>query len=326
MKINKLFLGDALKELSKKKNHNKQLEERRRSEVLGKIPEYEQLESSLAATVTDTISSLLDKSGVLDIGAAFEKNHAIQQQMRELLEKNGFPADYLNPIYTCSKCKDTGNTGYEWCECLCRITNEMASAELNENAPLKRSTFEKFSLDRYSDIADEKDTSPKRIMERNLEYCKKFAEDFNGKGNGVFMMGGTGLGKTHLSLGIANKVIEKGFCVVYGSVPELIRKIQNEQFNGADGDTLSLAVSSDLLILDDLGAENSTDWCVSMLYEIINTRQNHNLPTIINTNLTLYELKGKYQDRLSSRMMSMKTLCFIGNDNRVALSENYGGA
>lgn len=326
MRINKIYLDDALKELSDRRSRNKQLEEHRHSEVLKKLPEYEQLERTLALNMSNAISSMLDKgSENAGVGIALKQNQTIQQQMTELLEKNGYPADYLDPIYTCRKCKDTGNTGYEWCECLCRLTNEMAAAELNENAPLARSSFDNFDLGRYPDTADENDASPRVIMQRNLEYCEKFADDFNGKGKGILMIGNTGLGKTHLSLAIANKVIEKGFCVVYGSVPELIRKIQNEQFNKAEGDTLSLATSGDLLILDDLGAENSTDWCVSMLYEIINTRQNHRLPIIINTNLTPYELKEKYQDRLSSRMFSMKVLCFIGNDNRVALSENFDG-
>lgn len=325
MKINKLYLDDALNELSIRKHRNMQHEESRRSEVFKKIPEYKQLEMSLAATMTDTVSSLFNNNADTNINAIFEKNRNIQRRMRELLENNGYPADYLDPIYTCSKCRDTGNTGHEWCECLCRLTNEMAAAALNENAPLSRSRFDNFDLGHYPDTADETDTSPRDTMKKNLEDCEKFAENFSGKGNGILMIGDTGLGKTHLSLSIANIVIKKGFCVVYSSVPELIRKIQNEQFNRADGDTLSLAVSSDLLILDDLGAENSTDWCVSMLYEIINTRQNHRLPLIINTNLTPYELSERYQDRLSSRMLSMKIMSFVGSDNRVELSENYNG-
>lgn len=323
MRINKLYLNDALNELSIRRHRNMQHEENRRSEVFEKIPEYKQLEMSLAATMTDAVSSLFNNNANTNIDVIFEKNRDVQKHMRELLENNGYPADYLDPIYTCSKCKDTGNTGHEWCECMCRLTNEMAAADLNENAPLSRSRFDNFDLSHYPDTADGADASPRETMQKNLEGCKKFADNFSGKESGILMIGETGLGKTHLSLSIANKVIEKGFCVAYSSVPELIRKIQNEQFNRADGDTLSLAVSSDLLILDDLGAENSSDWCVSMLYEIINTRQNHRLPIIINTNLNPYELSERYQDRLSSRMLSMKIMSFVGSDNRVELSENY---
>ena len=325
MKINKQYIDDAFNELSARKHRNKQIEDNRRSEVYKKIPEYNKLEVSLAATMSDAVSSLFGSPDA-DIEAVFVKNRDIQTRMKELLESNGFPADYLDPIYTCPKCKDTGNTGNEWCECICRISNEFAAAELNRNAPLSRSRFDNFSLEHYPEKDDANNTSPREIMKQNLEACKQFARDFNGNGNGLCMIGATGLGKTHLSLSIANAVIENGFCVVYVSVPELIRKIQDEQINKKTDTTMSLVLSSDLLILDDLGAENnSSDWNISLLYEIINTRQNHSLPMIINTNLSPRQLKEIYHDRLSSRMISMKTLLFFGNDNRVKLSENFGG-
>lgn len=327
MRLNKLYFDNALKELADRRAENSELEDRRKAEIAEKLPEYQTLQAALADTVSDVMNSIIGKPESGDVSPAFEKNLEIQRQMKELLENNGYPADYLDPIHTCKKCEDTGSVGNEWCECLCKITNKMAAEELNKNAPLDRSTFERFDITRYTDKTDKDNpVSPRDIMQKNLEYCKKFAENFGGSGAGIFMLGGTGLGKTHLSLSIANKLLENGFCVVYGSVPELIRKIQNEQFNRADGDTMSLAESCDLLILDDLGAENSTDWCVSMLYEIINTRQNRRLPMIINTNLDLDDLKVKYHDRLSSRMFSMKIMLFSGNDNRVEFSESFGGA
>ena len=325
MRLNKLYLDKALNELSAKRERNIALEEKRRSEVYEKIPEYKKLEAALAATMTDTLSVLFNSSTDSDIEVIFKENRDIQERMKALLENNGFPADYLDPIYSCAKCKDKGNTGYEWCECLCRLTNDLAAAELNKNAPLSRSRFDNFDVGHYPERDETKNASPREIMQKNLEACEQFAEDFNGSGTGIFMIGATGLGKTHLSLGIANAVIEKGFCVVYISVPELIRKLLDE-INKKEDTTMSLILSCDLLILDDLGAENSSDWCISTLYEIINTRQNHSLPMIINTNLSPRQLKEIYHDRLSSRMMSMKTLLFFGNDNRVRLSENFGGA
>lgn len=325
MRVNKIFLEAAQKELAGRRKKNLELEARRRGEILAKLPEYEKLEQSLAATMRDAVNTIINNSSGDKIEGIFKNNHAIRKQMDELLESRGYPADYLDGVYTCKICKDTGNTGSEWCECLCRITNEMAAAELNANAPLDKCGFNNFDLTRYPEEPVGDVDNPREMMRGNYEYCKKFAEGFTDRGSGILMIGETGLGKTHLSLSIASALIEKGFCVAYGSVPELVRKIQNEQFGRAEGDTLSLATDSDLLILDDLGSENSTDWCLSMLYEIINTRQNRRLPLIINTNLDFDELTARYQDRLSSRMFSMKILFFSGKDNRVEFSENFEG-
>lgn len=326
MRVNKIYLDAAQKALADRRKMNHELEERRRAEILAKLPEYERLEQSLAATMSDAVNTIINKSSVDGVEDIFKKNHAIRKQMDELLENGGFPSDYLDSIYSCKVCKDTGNAGNEWCECLCRLTTELAAAELNASTPLDKCSFNNFDLTRYPDEPDGELGSLHEMMRMNYEYCKRFAEGFDVKGSGILMIGETGLGKTHLSLSIANALIQKGFCVAYGSVPELVRKIQNEQFGRAEGDTLSLVMDSDLLILDDLGSENSTDWCVSMLYEIINTRQNRRLPLIINTNLDFDELTARYQDRLSSRMFSMKILFFSGKDNRVEYSENYDGA
>lgn len=326
MRINKIYLEAALNELAERHINNKQLEKSRRNEILEKLPEYQDLENQLMQTVTDMISAVMDKSLPADeVSAnALNKNKEIQRQMDELLERNGYPADYLDPIYTCPICKDKGNTGSDWCECLYSLTNKMAAENLNENAPLDKSRFDNFDIERYSNKTDKDNTvSSRNIMQKNFEYCELFAEQFNGKGSGILMVGNTGLGKTHLSLAIANKLIENGFCVVYGSVTELIRKINSEQFDNVEGDTMSLVKSCDLLILDDLGVENKSEWNASLLYEIINTRQNKRAPMIINTNLDLDELTQCYGDRLSSRMFSMKVMFFEGTDNRVAFSENY---
>ena len=323
MRLNKIYLDEALNKLNEVRAKNTKIEANRRTEVMNKLPQYAELEQQLMHTMGQIMNLALDKSrdAVAKIDRVIDNIKQIRGQMDELLEKNGYPADYLDPIYNCKKCRDTGNTGNEWCECLCRISNEIAAAELNENAPLSRSRFDNFDLSRYPKTADDgDDASPFEIMNDNLAFCKNYADNFSEKGNGILMLGATGLGKTHLSLAIANEVLKKGFCVIYGSLPTLIKKIQNEQFNRAEGDTMTLVTSADLLILDDLGAENNTDWAVSALYEIINTRQNHGLQMIINTNLTAYELKERYQDRLFSRMFSMKVLFFSGNDNRMELS------
>jgi DNA replication protein DnaC len=132
-------------------------------------------------------------------------------------------------------------------------------------------------------------------MQQNFDYCKNYAKDFHLPCDGIFMIGGTGLGKTHLSLSIAREVADKGFSVVYGSVPDLIRKIKDESFGHSDeeGEVLETIKECDLLVLDDLGAEHETKYNVSTIYEIINSRINSKKPTIVSTNFSVSEIRER---------------------------------
>ncbi len=325
MPFDKKYYEIAQRRLESRVNSNKQIAENRRVEIHAKIPRYSELECELADTMTRIIGTLAERADNSEeiVQQAIQSNSLIQKEMARLLIENGYPADYLAPIYTCPKCRDKGTLDGQWCDCFKKILQQIAAENLNAASPLKLSDFSTFRLDFYSDKFDPKSEATHReIMENNLEECISFADNFNGKGKGLLLMGDTGLGKTHLSLAIANRVISKGYCVAYGSVPELIRKLNKEQYGKADGDTMTLLTECDLLILDDLGAENSTDYTVSILYEIINARQNRNIPMVINTNLDMKKIKALYQDRLYSRLFSLNVLIFAGKDNRLKAAQD----
>ncbi len=75
--------------------------------------------------------------------------------------------------------------------------------------------------------------------------------------------------------------------------------------------------NADLLVLDDMGSEFPTSFYEMVTYNIINTRINLGLPTIISTNLSLEELDKRYNDRIVSRIIgTYNILCFVGEDNR----------
>lgn len=324
MPFDKKYYEIAHRRLENRVNDNKQIAENRRIEIHTRIPRYSELECKLADTMTRIIGALAERADNSEelVQQAIQSNSLIQKEMTQLLVDNGYPANYLEPIYTCLKCRDKGTVDGQWCDCFKKILQQIAAENLNASSPLKLSDFNTFRLDFYSDKVDPNiGATHRQIMQNNLNECVSFADNFNGKGKGLLMMGGTGLGKTHLSLAIANRVIGKGFCVAYGSVPELIRKLGKEQFGKAEGDTMTLLTECDLLILDDLGAENSTDHAVSILYEIINARQNRNAPMVINTNLDMNKIQAQYQDRLYSRLFSLRVLIFLGDDNRLKAAE-----
>lgn len=318
MPINKEYIIKAREEIEKIQSDNKLLETRRHAEILQKIPRFIDLEIKLADTTSGVVSLIAANSPNIKekIKTASEENLAIQREMERLLIENGYDKNYLDQIFTCKKCGDTGVVDGEWCECLKKRAHKLAADELNKRSPLKPCTFESFNLSLYPEQSKNGD-NPHEEMKNVFQICVDFAENFKGNEKGLLLIGGTGLGKTHLSLAIAARVIEKDFCVVYNSVPELIRTIDNEQFGRTVGDTLSVISESDLLILDDLGAENTNERNSSLLYEIINGRICRSLPLIVSTNLSPVELQNRYNDRILSRLFTMSVLSFNGNDNRL---------
>ena len=317
------YYEDAQEILNKRKYDNSITEQRRFNEVKEKIPEISEIQEQLASTIDRLVKIILSKSENAEelINSLKDENIALQNKMNDLLTKNGFAEDYLDPVFSCKKCCDTGIDGSSRCSCFKDILRAIASKELSKDLPMGLTCFESFNLSYYSDVSDEKykNRSPREIMSNNYAYCKQYAEDFRVPNESIFMSGSTGLGKTHLSLSIAKKVIEQNYSVVYGSVPDLLRKIEHAHFdkNGDDSEVIDTLKECDLLLLDDLGAEFDSQFNVSCLYEIINSRLNFGRPTIVNTNLTGPELKKRYTDRLVSRLYSMKRLPFCGDDIRL---------
>ena len=134
--------------------------------------------------------------------------------------------------------------------------------------------------------------------------------------------GRTGLGKTHLSLSIANEVIAKGYNVVYAPIARVLQQIEREYFSREykDSKTLESGINCDLLIIDDLGTEFKTSFVTSTIYDIINSRILSGRPTLINTNLSLEELENQYSERVVSRIShGYKKFTFVGEDVRTLL-------
>ena len=201
-----------------------------------------------------------------------------------------------------------------------KSTTPAPSATTHAVSPAGDSTFDNFNLAYYQGVTDpETGVDAYARMGQIVSYCEAYAEDFGLSSPSLILYGNTGLGKTHLSLAIANKAIEKGFNVVYGSAHNLLSEIEKEHFGRlkTDDSPEDNVLNADLLILDDLGAEFSTSFTVSMVYNIINTRILKGLPTIISTNLWYDEISDKYGNRVYSRIIGNYTpLEFAGRDVR----------
>lgn len=292
--------------------------DKRIAEINEKIPAIDEINVMLARTNIEILKVINNGKDVQENMRMLEKKSLEAQKMiKDLLVENGYPEDYLEIKYSCSKCKDTGLNRIHKCECLDRLAGKLAVQELNEISPLKLCSFDTFSLDYYKGVHTSSDPNCYSTMEGNLRYCIRYADKFSKHSESLFISGRTGLGKTHLSLSIAEKLLSDNWNVVYGSAINLMNKIEDEHFGRAKGETLNTILSADLLILDDLGTEYEKQFCISTLYDIINTRINSGIPTIISTNLDFKGMERRYDARIVSRILSNYTyLKFSGNDVR----------
>lgn len=292
--------------------------EARRAELRLKIPGFAELDRKLGAVGSEIMLASLDCGGDREqkLAEIRERNERLQRQRKELILKSGYPADYADVKYDCPICDDSGYVDGRMCRCM-RQELIMAGYEASGiSRLLERQTFENFSLDYYSGTARE-------IMASNVGYLERYSKNFNpssaSDASGIFMLGGTGLGKTHLSSAVARRIIEKGYYVLYVSASGLFEEYNRKTFGakGAEADTDKYS-DCDLLIIDDLGTELTNQFTVSCLYNLINTRMNLGKQTIISTNLSEQKLREKYDDRIFSRIFGEFTvLMFAGSDIRM---------
>lgn len=248
------------------------------------------------------------------------ENENLQSQimLKKILKESGFSEEYLDIRYTCELCSDTGYINSKRCKCFYDLVSKLSSKYLNSSSSLNLCSFESFNLNYYKGTTTDDGKDVYERMSKVFEFCKNFAENFTPSSNGIFMLGQTGLGKTHLSLAIAEKVIAKGYSVAYDSIINFLMQVERDHFRKSDTDTLAMLLDVELLILDDLGSEyENNSFYASTIYNIINTRLNKGLCTIISTNLTPEQLQKRYDDRIISRLFAMfDYLRFFGEDIR----------
>ncbi len=283
-------------------------------EINEKIPEIKEINDVLFKTGKELIKVITESRGK-DISAKIEeikkRNTGAQQLASQLLTAHGYPADYLDIHYFCPICSDSGYNGDQFCICMKKLFSKLTTDKLNKNAQLKLSNFNTFNLNYYN--GDDYFT-----MEKIFYYAQKYAENFHINSESILIFGNTGLGKTHISLAIANVVLDKGFSVLYDSVINILGSIEREHFSSSHTtEMLDLVMDADLLILDDLGTEYESKFYISNIYNIVNTRLVREKPTIINTNLELDALSRRYGGKVASRIATMyKCLNFKGDDVR----------
>jgi len=276
-----------------------------------------QLRSSMALAARAAFTSGADAKTALE--QVRDANLALQRERDELAYQH-FEEGFLDDSPICQLCGGEGYVGSNMCECLRELCRQEQKKELSLLTSNQES-FDKFRLDYYSDEKDPMlNASPRRIMDRNLQICRRYANNFGPNSGNLLFVGNTGLGKTFLGACIARQVAEKGVSVAYESASHLFRKLEKDRFN-PDAESQAAAerlYSCDLLIIDDLGTELPGNFVNAALYTLLNDRLLAEKPMVISTNLNVDEISRRYTPQIASRLQgSFQRLTFVGEDIRV---------
>lgn len=284
---------------------NRDLMSIRRREIEEKIPAIVQLEAQVSTYSADAIRAMLD--GDMSLKEQLPERLAELQKHKETcLTTAGYPADYLEPIYTCAACRDTGyvedaNHFKTKCACLKNREIRILYSQSRIQELLDRENFTTLS-DKYYQGEDLK------RFHIAVKGSKDFVQNFKHDYRNLIFYGTVGTGKSFLSGCIAKELLDRGHSCIYYSASSLFDSIAHLSFNHKERDAMSVLsedlYSCDLLIIDDLGTELTNAFVASALFSLINERSLRQKPIIISTNLRLDEIRDRYTDRIYSRIVS----------------------
>ena len=162
----------------------------------------------------------------------------LRNLQKSLLSENGYPEDYLEPIYECKDCKDTGYIGSQKCHCFQKAIVELLYTQSNLKEILQKENFDHFSFSYYSDnhIDAKTGTSSLANIKKAHAVAMNFVERFGKDFNNLFLYGDTGVGKTFLSNCIAKELIDRSYSVIYLSSFDLFDILANKDYDEISGE------------------------------------------------------------------------------------------
>lgn len=279
--------------------------------------------------IDDEIASLSIKKARITLGASSDSDFDLEAFIEELsaekstlLEMAGFKGGKAEPEYDCPLCNDTGNAGGRKCSCFRQAEVNLIYAQSGLGSILEKENFSTFDLSLYSNELKNPSTglSARETAKKAYDYSKLFVENFENEKGNICFFGQTGVGKSFLSHCIAKSLMDKGVSVLYLTAFDLFHIFEENTFRPTEetNENSQLVFDSELLIIDDLGANVNNSFISSSLFQCINERMNSGKSTIISTNLSISELRDAFSDRVTSRIMSgYQRLYLFGDDIRI---------
>ena len=296
---------------------------KRREEIKNKYPEILELDTTIQKLCLNlSIAALRGITDQNELNNIKEEITDLRAKKYEMLVSHGYNPDYLNLHYNCPKCKDTGFIGIDKCSCFKSKLIKLYYKDSDLEEAVKTNNFKNFNINLYSNhkLNDERYT-PRKNIEDILEYITgEYLPNFKNSITNLLFYGNSGTGKTFLSWCIAKELLDKGFLVVYKTSDDLLRALKDIKFNN-DTDLENLLINCDLLIIDDLGSEQITDFSSTELFTLINKKILKNKKMLISTNLSLPLISKRYSERISSRIIGeFKLFKFFTEDIRIQLN------
>lgn len=172
-------------------------------------------------------------------------------------------------------------------------------AKLMRNSGI-RGRFQQRTFDRF--VVNEKNAKAFQAAKWYAEHFSDMLPSTDARGNvrspakernGLFIVGSYGTGKTHLATAIANSLIRDGMPVICMTMIDLLARIKSTfdaNDEATEADVMRVYCDVPLLVIDDLGSEQPTEWGISKIYAIVNARYEAFMPVVVTTNYTGKEL------------------------------------
>lgn len=302
------------RQYEKRQRQNRLETERRRDYVYEHFPKYRELEDETASLcVAQGKKLLFGDEAALD---KLRENLALlKKQKEQLLSDAGLSANYLEPVFTCPDCRDTGYIDREKCHCLKQAEISLLYEQSGLQEMLANNNFSRLSYEYHvgEDLSR---------FEKAVQNCKNFVKNFDSDYHNLFFYGTVGTGKSFLSGCVAKELMDQGHSVIYFGATGLFDLLSSTSFDTKSREerqnTYADLYQCDLLIIDDLGTELTNQFTASQLFSLLNERNIGRKATIISTNLSLRELQDRYSDRIFSRITSNFEVCKLtGADIRM---------
>ena len=310
--------NSILRQYEEHQTRNRHLHDQRLHHIYETVPGYQALDEAVASTSVAQGKRMLagDTNALAQLKDQLKD---LAQKRASLLLENGYPTDFLDPIYDCPDCQDTGYVNGQKCHCF----RQAEIALLYEQSNLKRMLEkENFGTLSYSFFQGDELTSYRQAVEK----CKNFCTNFKTSYQNLFFYGTVGTGKTFLTNCIAKECIEQGCSVLYFSAASLFDLLARNTFDYRAREELSALCADlygcDLLVIDDLGTEMLTAFTQSALYALLDGRLRAGKKTIVSTNLDRSGIETRYGAALASRLAGeYEWLEFLGRDIRAQRKE-----